>query len=85
MLKDSDAPIVLGAEMAVVEAAVFTVGAFFSGILAWPEHPVNYPDMSYQIPAFAALGLATVALLWNKGTEARSVVFTGVLFVVAAV
>lgn len=84
-LKHSDAPIVLGAELAVIEAAVFTLGGFFNGILKWPEHSVDYPDMSFQMPAFAVLALATMALLSRRGTEVRSVAFTGGLFVVAAV
>lgn len=84
-LKHSDAPIVLGAELAVIEAAVFTLGGFFNGILKWPEHSVDYPDMSFQMPAFAVLALATMALLSRRGTEVRSIAFTGGLFVVAAV
>lgn len=84
-LKHSDAPVVLGAELSVVEAGVFTLGAFFNGILKWPEHTAYYPDTTYQIPAFVVLAAATLALFWRRGSEARSVVFTGALFVVAAV
>lgn len=84
-LKHSDAPVVLGAELAVMQAGTFTLGAFFNGILKWPEHAVYYPDTSYQIPAFVVLSLTTLGLFWRRGSDARSVVFTGALFVVAAV
>lgn len=84
-LKHSDAPVVLGAELSVVEAGVFTLGAFFNGILKWPEHTAYYPDTTYQMPAFVVLAASTLALFWRRGSEARSVVFTGALFVVAAV
>lgn len=83
-MKHSDAPVVLGAELAVMQAGTFTLGAFFNGILKWPEHALYYPDTTYQIPAFVALAAASLALLWRRGTDARSIVFTTVLFVTAA-
>jgi len=84
-LKHSDAPLVLGAELSVTQLASFTLSAFFKQIQDWPEHPAAYPDLAYQIPAYVVLALATLALFYRRGTEARSVLFTGGLFAVAAV
>jgi hypothetical protein len=84
-LKHSDAPLVLGAELSVMQLAAFTLSAFFKEVQSWPEHPLYYPDVSRQIPVYVVLAVASLALLYRRGTEARSVVFTGALFVVAAV
>lgn len=84
-LKLSDAPLVLGAELSVTQLASFTLSAFFKEVKEWPEHPIYYPALSSQIPVYVVLAVATLALLYRRGTEARSVVFTGALFGVAAV
>ena len=84
-LKHSDAPLVLGAELSVTQLASFTLSAFFKEIQRWPEHPTAYPDLTYQIPAYAVLALATLALFYRRGTDGRSILFTGGLFAVAAV
>jgi hypothetical protein len=84
-LKHSDAPLVLGAELSVTQLASFTLSAFFKEIQRWPEHPTAYPDLTYQIPAYVVLALATLALFYRRGTEGRSILFTGGLFAVAAV
>jgi hypothetical protein len=84
-LKHSDAPLVLGAELSVTQLASFTLSAFFKEIQRWPEHPTAYPDLTYQIPAYVVLALATLALFHRRGTEGRSILFTGGLFAVAAV
>lgn len=84
-LKLSDAPLVLGAEMSVTQMAAFTLSAFFKQVKGWPEHPAHYPELAYQIPAYAVLALATLALFYRRGIEARSILFTGGLFAVAAV
>jgi hypothetical protein len=84
-LKHSDAPLVLGAELSVMQLAAFTLSAFFKEVQSWPEHPLHYPDLSRQIPLYVVLAVASLALLYRRGTEARSVVFTGALFGVAAV
>jgi hypothetical protein len=41
--------------------------------------------LSHQMPVYVVLALASLALLYRRGTEARSVVFTGALFGAAAV
>jgi hypothetical protein len=83
-LKHSDAPLVLGAELSVTQLAFFTMSAFFKEVQKWPEHPLYYPALSRQIPVYVVLALATLALLYRRGTKARSLVFTGALFGVAA-
>ena len=83
-LKLSDAPLVLGAELSVTQMAAFTLSAFFKQVQGWPEHPAHYPALNNQIPAYVVLALATLALLYRRGTEARSIFFTGGLFGVAA-
>jgi hypothetical protein len=84
-LKHSDAPLVLGAELSVIQLVSFTLSAFFKEIKGWPEHPTFYPELDYQIPAYVMLALATLALFFRRGVEGRSILFTGGLFVVAAV
>jgi hypothetical protein len=85
-LKHSDAPLVLGAELSATQLASFTLSAFFKEIQGWPEHPATaYPDLTYQIPVYVVLALATLALFYRRGTESRSILFTGGLFAVAAV
>jgi hypothetical protein len=84
-LDHSDVPLVLGAELSVTQLASFTLSAFFKEIQGWPEHPTTYPDLTYQIPAYAVLALATLALFYLRGTEARSILFTGGLFAIGAV
>jgi hypothetical protein len=84
-LKHSDAPLVLGAELSVMQLAIFTLSAFFKEVQNWPEHSFNYPALSSQVPLYVVLAFASLALLYRRGTEARSVVFTGALFGVAAV
>jgi hypothetical protein len=84
-LKHSDVLFVLGAELSVTQLASFTLSAFFRQIQGWPEHPNYYPVLTHQIPAYVVLALATLALFYRRGTEARSIAFTGGLFVVAAV
>jgi hypothetical protein len=85
-LKHSDAPLVLGAELSVTQLASFTLSAFFKEIQGWSEHPAAaYPNLTYQIPAYVVLALATLALFHRRGTEGRSILFTGGLFAVAAV
>ena len=84
-LKHSDAPLVLGAELSVTQLASFTLSAFLKEIQGWPEHSTLTPDLTYQIPAYILLALATLALFYRRGTEARSIAFTGGLFIVAAV
>lgn len=83
-LKHSDAPVVLGAELSVIEAATFTLGAFLSKIQGWPEHPPYYPALDYQMPAAFFLAMATLALFWKRGTEPRSILFTAAMFGMAA-
>jgi hypothetical protein len=38
-----------------------------------------------ELPVYVVLAVASLALLYRRGTEARSVVFTGALFGAAAV
>ena len=84
-LKHSDAPLVLGAELSVMQLPTFTLSAFFKEVKNWPEHSLDYPALSLQIPVYVVLAVASLALLYRRGTEARSVVFTGALFGAAAV
>jgi hypothetical protein len=84
-LKHSDAPLVLGAELSVMQLATFTLSAYFREVQSWPEHSLNYPALSHQMPVYVVLAVASLALLYRRGTEARSVVFTGALFGAAAV
>jgi hypothetical protein len=84
-LKHSDAPLVLGAEISVIQLASFTLSAFFRQVQGWPEHPNYYPELDHQIPAYVVLVLATLALFYRRGTEARSIALSGGLFVVASV
>lgn len=84
-LRHTDAPLVLGAELSVTQLATFTLGAFFKEVQSWPEHSLHYPALSLQIPVYVVLAVASLALLYRRGTEARSLVFTGALFGVAAV
>lgn len=84
-LKHSDAPVVLAAELAVIEAGTFTTGAFLRMVKRWPEHPVYYPTLETQIPTYIVLALATLGLLYKRGIVVREILFAGALFGVAAV
>lgn len=84
-LKHSDAPVVLAAELAVIEAGTFTLGAFFKMVKRWPEHPLYYPTLETQIPTYIVLALATLALFYKRGIVMREILFAGALFGVAAV